>query len=127
MDDKFGYFPPPAAVPPSPRGRPAAGAQTAGVCFGQVLDRQLGGSELQFSRHALARMESRGIQFSREELGRLETAVQTAQAKGSRDSLVLLGSNALVVSVKNSTVVTVVDPQSVKGNVFTNIDSAVIA
>lgn len=126
MDDKFGYFPP-AAVPPIPRSKPVPGASAGGVSFGQLFDRQIGGRDLQFSRHALARMESRGIQFSREELGRIENAVQAAQSKGSRDSLVLLGSNALVVSVKNSTVVTVVDPQSLKGNVFTNIDSAVIA
>lgn len=127
MDDKFGYFPPLPPAPPMSRGKPPAAAQAGGVCFGQLLDRQLGARELQFSRHALARMESRGIQFSREELGRIENAVQTAQSKGSRDSLVLLGGNALVVSVKNSTVVTVVDSQSLTGNVFTNIDSAVIA
>lgn len=127
MDDKFGYFPSSVAVPPMPRSKPVAASSTGGVSFGQLLDRQIGGRDLQFSRHALARMESRGIQFSREELGRIEDAVQAAQSKGSRDSLVLLGSNALVVSVKNSTVVTVVDPQSLKGNVFTNIDSAVIA
>jgi hypothetical protein len=31
-----------------------------------------------------------------------------------------------VVSVKNQTVITAVDAASMKGNVFTNIDSAVI-
>jgi flagellar operon protein len=33
---------------------------------------------------------------------------------------------ALVVSIKNRTVITAVDPGSLKDNVFTNIDSAVI-
>jgi flagellar operon protein len=33
---------------------------------------------------------------------------------------------ALVVSVRNRTVITAVDQQSLKENVFTNIDSAVI-
>ena len=33
---------------------------------------------------------------------------------------------ALVVSVKNRTVITAVDQESLKDNVFTNIDSAVI-
>jgi flagellar operon protein len=128
MDDKFGYFPPPLAPPPlasRPKAAPAGGAGKAS--FDQLLDRQLGPRALQFSRHALARMESRGICFSPEELGRIEQAVQAAQSKGSRDSLVLLGGNALVVSVKHGTVVTVVDQQSLNGNVFTNIDSAVIA
>jgi hypothetical protein len=31
-----------------------------------------------------------------------------------------------VVSIKNNTVITAVDAQSMQGNVFTNIDSAVI-
>jgi len=34
---------------------------------------------------------------------------------------------ALIVSIKNRTVITAVDGQSLKENVFTNIDSAVIA
>lgn len=128
MDDRFHIFPPPA--PPLPRpsvSKPNPASRAVGTSFGQLLDQQLGPKTLQFSRHALARMESRGIQFSREDLGRIENAVQSAQSKGSRDSLVLLGGNALVVSVKNNTVVTVVDQQSLNGNVFTNIDSAVIA
>jgi len=41
--------------------------------------------------------------------------------------LVLLDSTALVVSVKDNTVVTVADKEQLKGNVFTNIDSAIIA
>jgi flagellar operon protein len=60
-------------------------------------------------------------------MNRLQEAVDKASAKGSRDSLVLLGGTALVVSIKNSTVVTVVGNDQLRGNVFTNIDSAVIA
>jgi len=40
---------------------------------------------------------------------------------------VLLRDVAFIVSVKNKTVVTAVDGESMKENVFTNIDSAVIA
>jgi len=72
-------------------------------------------------------MASRGIAMSPEQLTRLNQAVSSVEAKGSRDSLVLLDDNALVVSVKNQTVVTVVDREALKGNVFTNIDSAIIA
>ncbi len=129
MNDKFTLYNPP--VYPATQQRPAAGRpqpRPSGPSFDEVLHGQLRGkSELQFSRHALARMESRGIRFSSAEINRLESAVQAVQAKGGRDSLVMLDSNALVVSVKNSTVVTVVDQQSLKDNVFTNIDSAIIA
>jgi flagellar operon protein len=38
----------------------------------------------------------------------------------------MMGDAALVVSVKNRTVVTALDRQSMQGNVFTNIDSAVV-
>jgi flagellar operon protein len=95
--------------------------------FDQVLDAQLQGDSIRFSKHAASRMESRGIRFNTEEITRLQTAVDLANARGARDSLVLLGGTALVVSVKNSTVVTVMDKENLKGNVFTNIDSAVIA
>lgn len=130
MNDKFTLYTPPV-YPVRPQPPPAAGrapGQPAGASFDEVLRGRLQGKpELQFSRHALARMESRGIAFGPAELGRLESAVQSVQAKGGRDSLVLLDGNALVVSVKNATVVTVVDQYSLKGNIFTNIDSAVIA
>jgi flagellar operon protein len=50
-----------------------------------------------------------------------------AASKGARESLVLLDQTAFVVSVPNRTVITVVDKENLKQNVFTNIDSAVIA
>lgn len=60
-------------------------------------------------------------------MDRLKGAVQKAASKGSRDALVLMDDFAMVVSVTNRTVVTVVDKENLKQNVFTNIDSAVIA
>ena len=56
----------------------------------------------------------------------LQEAVNRARAKGARESLVLMGELALVVSVKNNTVITAVDGANMRVNVFTNIDSAVI-
>jgi flagellar operon protein len=72
-------------------------------------------------------MESRGIAFDDNQMKRLESAVSQVGAKGGKESLVMLDDTALVVSVKNDTVVTVVDREQLKNNVFTNIDSAVIA
>ena len=40
--------------------------------------------------------------------------------------MILLKETALVVSVKNRTVITAVDEASAKENIFTNIDSAAI-
>ncbi|TAJ19710.1 MAG: flagellar biosynthesis protein [Dehalococcoidia bacterium] len=82
---------------------------------------------LQFSKHAQKRLEQRGIDLDGARMARLEQAVGQAAAKGSRDSLILLDEMALVVSVQNRTVVTAMDQQSTKEQVFTNIDSVVIA
>lgn len=84
-------------------------------------------SELEFSKHALKRIEQRGLQLDAPRLDRLEQAVDRAEAKGSRDSLILLDELALVVSVQNRTVLTAMDESSRKEHVFTNIDSVVIA
>lgn len=85
-----------------------------------------GAAELKFSNHAIERMQSRGISYSPQELTRLGEAVQKAAAKGSRDTLVLMDHSALIVSVKNNTVVTVMDKGALKENVFTNIDSTIV-
>lgn len=81
---------------------------------------------VKFSNHAVERMMSRGIKFSPEDMGRLNEAVAKASAKGSKDTLVLMNDSALIVSVKNKTVVTVMDKTALKENVFTNIDSTIV-
>ena len=53
--------------------------------------------------------------------------MERAAQKGARDSVFFIDDMAAVVSVKNKTVITVVDSGMLKDNVFTNIDSAVIA
>lgn len=83
-------------------------------------------SSLKFSTHAVERMRSRGISFSPEAMKNIEGAVAKAAQKGSKDTLVLTDNSALIVSVKNNTVVTVMDKNAMKENVFTNIDSTVM-
>lgn len=95
--------------------------------FSDVLNRELAGAErLNFSAHAQARLLSRHIALSEPQLARLEQGVNDAARKGARDSLVMLDNLAFIVSVKNRTVVTAVDGAQSSGNVFTQIDSAVI-
>ena len=83
-------------------------------------------SALKFSNHAIERMQTRGISYNPERLQKLDDAIKKAAAKGSKDTLVLMDDSALIVSVKNNTVVTVMDKNSLKENVFTNIDSTVV-
>jgi flagellar operon protein len=93
--------------------------------FQDVLDGEL--RAVKFSKHAQQRLDSRNIQLDQTDVQRIQQAVDRAEQKGSEDSLVLLRDLAFVVSVKNRTVVTAMDGEKLKENVFTNIDSAVIA
>ncbi len=102
-------------------------AAPSGGGFAAAMRTAAARSGIQFSGHALDRIERRGIEFDPAQMARLEDAVAKAAAKGSRDSLVLIDELALVVSVRNRTVITAVDAASRKENVFTNIDSVVIS
>lgn len=107
---------PPSGGVPAPRG---------GSSFAEQLRRSTGG--IQFSKHALARVERRGIETSPATLSRLRAGVDRAAGKGSRDAVVLVDDTAFVVSVRNRTVITAVGARQMREHVFTNIDSAVIA
>lgn len=100
--------------------------QTADSPFSKLLDQKLPTQELKFSQHAQDRLKARNITFSAADLASLEGAVNSVAQKGGRESLVMMGESALVVSVRNRTVVTALDKSQMRGNVFTNIDSAVI-
>lgn len=110
------------AAPANQPSRPAAASQPA---FNQILEKELTG--LKFSQHALQRLQTRNIKLDKADLDKLSSAVDKAAQKGARDSLILMNNDlALVVSVKNRTVITAMDGAGMKDNVFTNIDSAVI-
>jgi len=94
---------------------------TKGVDFAAVLQ-----DRLKVSGHAQTRLQSRNIDLSQDQWDRVVGGVDQAAAKGSKESLVMVDNAALVVSVKNRTVITAVDQAQLKNNVFTNIDSAVI-
>ena len=98
--------------------------ETTGPSFDAVFQEELRG--LTFSRHAQERLQARKIQLNDVDLASLQNAVNRADEKGAKDSLVLMRDMAFIVSVKNRTVVTAMDSEHLKENVFTNIDSAVI-
>lgn len=99
--------------------------KTVQTSFGDLLRSKVSG--LKFSAHAASRMSSRNIVATPELLGKLEKAVAGAAGKGARDSLIMLKNCAFIVNIPNRTVVTALDGETMKENIFTNIDSAVIA
>ena len=57
----------------------------------------------------------------------MNDAVNRAGGKNVKDSLVMVDDIAFVVNIKDKNVVTVMNKDEMKNNVFTNIDGAVIA
>lgn len=78
------------------------------------------------SSHAQTRLQSRNIELEEGQWNRVKDGIDRAAAKGAKESLVMVDDVALVVSIKNRTVITAVDKANLKDNVFTNIDSAVV-
>lgn len=119
-------IPPGGVTAPSPAPTRTTQKPADGPSFADSLQRAQGAQGLHFSRHALERVRRRGIEMEPQTLDRLSSAVDRADAKGSRDAVVLLDGTAFVVSVDNRTVITAVDQEHMREHVFTNIDSAVI-
>jgi flagellar operon protein len=109
--------------PVRPQGVPAS----TGPAFADVLREKTGVQQVQFSKHALQRLERRGLDVDPSTQARLQDGVDRAAGKGARDAVVLVDDKAFVVSVANRTVITAVGRDQMKDHVFTNIDSAVIA
>lgn len=92
--------------------------------FADILQGKVN-QELKFSKHANERLENRSIALSEEQLNRLNKGIGQARGKQIQESLVMMDNLAFIVNVKNNVVVTAME-QGESGQVFTNIDGAVI-
>ena len=88
----------------------------SGDSFDKILQKQLEGAQkLSFTKHAQMRMSERNITLTERHLERLD-----------KDTLILMDQMAFIVSGINNTVVTAINGDDIEGNVFTNIDGAVV-
>ena len=111
-------------IPLQERVRPSTGPpQTS---FSDVLADTQASKEVRFSAHAAKRLEERGITLDGDDMARINSAIDSAEAKGGRESLLLMDDLAMVVSVTNRTVITAVSRDEMENAVFTHIDSAVV-
>lgn len=119
---------PPAAGTPAQRVRPQPQQNGINGSFEAILNQQIQKQpgEVRLSGHAQERLKTRQIELSPDRMQRLEAGIAKANQKGARESLILMDDIALVVSVKNNTVITAASGKELRENVFTNIDSAVI-
>lgn len=83
-------------------------------------------AQLKISKHASERMQERNIEISNEDWQLVTNKVIEAKQKGIQQPLILLDQAALIVSAKNGTVITALDRQEAKSQIFTNIDGTIV-
>jgi len=96
----------------------------AGPSFADTL---ANAQDIRFSNHAQKRLESRSITLTDSNVSRLSDAIDKAEKRGGKSSLVLMDDMAFIVNVPDRTVVTAMNSNSRGEGVFTQIDSVVFA
>ena len=76
------------------------------------------------SKHAAQRLNE--INFTKDDMKEIEKGFQIAKDKNSRNTVMIYKNVALIASVENKTLITAVEKERAKDNIFTNVDSVVI-
>ena len=97
--------------------------QVPSTDFQDILSQAELRPELSLSLHAQKRVDERSITMDSTEFAKLKTALQTLENKGGRESLVVTDRAAYIIDVANRKVITAMNKQDLKENVFTKIDS----
>jgi flagellar operon protein len=82
---------------------------------------------VKFSTHAQKRLQSRDISLNSDNVTRLSDAIDKAEKRGGKSSLVMVDDMAFIVNIKDRLVVTALDANQRGEGVFTQIDSVVFA
>lgn len=91
--------------------------------FQEMLEKESG---LKVSKHAEKRLRDRSIELQDEKWNLIHHKVQEAKQKGLDETLVLSKEAALIISAKNSTVITAMDRKEASSQIFTNINGTII-
>ena len=81
---------------------------------------------INFSKHALARAEERGIELTPDLMDRLAGSVEKAQEKGAKNILAFDSTQAFIINIQYGRVITTMSQAEMRNNIFTNIDGAVL-
>ncbi len=106
----------------------ATGAKKNTGSFGDMLLQRMqetGQSSINFSKHAMARAEERGIELTPTLMDKLAGSVEKAQEKGAKNILAFDAEQAFIINVPYGRVITTMSQDEMKDNFFTNIDGAV--
>lgn len=115
-------------IPYHPPLKPIVKQNTELVSKQSFMDhlKQATGDELKISKHASERLNERNISITDLEWKQISEKVFEAKNKGVKQPLVLLDQAALIVSAKNATVITALDRNEAKQQLFTNIDGTIL-
>lgn len=92
--------------------------------FQDVLNDKINDNGFKVSGHASQRMKD--LNLTKEDNKNLTEAFDKAREKGCKNSVFLYKDVAFIASVENRTIITAVETERAKENVFTNIDSVVV-
>lgn len=76
------------------------------------------------SKHAADRL--RDINFTDSDMKQIAKGFKIAEDKGSKNSVMIYKDVALIASIENRTVITAIEKERAKENIFTNVDSVLI-
>lgn len=76
------------------------------------------------SKHASIRLNE--INFTEDDMKQIEKGFKIAEDRNSKNTVMLYKDVAIIASVENKTLITAVERERAKDNIFTNVDSVVI-
>ncbi len=83
--------------------------------------------KIKLSKHAEERLNSNRVILGGREAEKLFNAVKKAEEKGAHCALILTDETAYIVDVREKKIVTIISRGRMRENVFTNIDTVVLA
>jgi flagellar operon protein len=112
------------AVGEQPIKSASTSAPVPGPSFTETLQNV---QNVKFSNHAQKRLQSREISLNDDNVSRLSNAIDKAEKRGGKSSLVMVDDLAFIVNIQDRMVVTALDANQRGEGVFTQIDSVVFA
>ena len=103
-----------------------AGKGSFGAMLQQRVEENKTAQGINFSKHALARAEQRGIELTPTLMDKLAGSVEKAQEKGANNILAFDTQQAFIINVPYGRVITTMTQDEMRENIFTNIDGAVL-
>ena len=96
------------------------------VSFDEILKEKINEKSYEYnlSNHAANRLKE--INFNEEDMKNIGKGFEIAENKGSKNTAIIYKDVTLIASVENKTLITAVEKERAKENIFTNIDSVVI-